>query len=318
MKIFVTGIAGMIGYHVAQHLTELGHLVWGIDDFNDYYSPRLKLKRKSLLQSQGVSVYHESLADVDYGFHFHSRQPDVVVHLAAYTNPRHSLSEPQLYIDVNISGTQRLIKYCEKYHVHNVIYASSSCVMEGQPLPYSELDRPDVLTNPYAWTKRANECQFSHSRVAQSVGLRFFTVYGPWGRPDMALFLFTDGIVRDYPVVIYNNGHMSRDFTYVGDAVQSVEIMLNRMMGAGNVSSHEIYNVGSGVSTPLMKFLQEIEHNLGRRAQIDFQPRHPGDVEVTLSDISRIQALGYQPSTSIEQGVSEFVRWYVDYHTIRL
>ena len=308
----------MIGYHLARKLQSQGHHVWGLDDFNDYYDPRLKLSRARILRKLGVEVLDEDLLHTDWFYHLDHEKPDVVVHLAAYTNPRHSLDHVQLYINVNITGTQHLIDACKKYGINNVIYASSSCVMEGQPLPYRESDRPALQTNPYAWTKRANESQFSHAGIARVAGLRFFTVYGPYGRPDMALGLFVDGIVQNRPITIYNHGNMKRDWTYVEDICQGVELVANRMMAEPDAVWNEIYNIGSGVSTPLLEFVAEIERCLGREAIRDLQPRHPGDVEVTLADISQIQALGYHPRTPISVGVQNFVSWYLDYYRIQL
>ena len=316
MRIFVTGLAGMIGYHFARTMVEQGHQVVGIDNFNDYYDVHLKLNRKKLLKKIGVHVDDEDLSDVDYHYHFDSHLPDVVVHLAAYANPRHSLLYPQLYIDTNISGTQRLIQNCERFGIKNVVYASSSCVMEGQSLPYKESDRAALLTNPYAWTKRANESQFSHTKIDRTVGLRFFTVYGDWNRPDMFLGLASNWIANNQPTTIYNHGDMRRDWTHVDDIIQGINLVIKQMVMDGETDQRysEIYNIGSGRSIPILDFVAEIGKCFGKTVVLDFQPMAEGDVKETLSCIDKIAALGYKPVVSIEDGVERFVRWYREYY----
>jgi len=312
MKIFITGMAGMIGYHTAIQLHQSGHSVVGIDNFNDYYDVQLKRDRAALLkQNYGIEVVEADITTANYNELL--KDVDVVLHLAAYANPRHSLEYPQYYIDTNITGTQKLIEGCEKNGVENVVYASSSCVMHGQPLPWNEVDRPSHQNNPYGWSKRANECQFMHSNIKNTSGLRFFTVYGPYGRPDMALFLFTKGIVDQTPIIAFNNGDMIRDFTYVQDIVQGVEISLNNV---ANNNGHEIYNIGRGEKVNLMDFIHHIEKKVGKEAIIDYRPKHPADVPATWSDTSKLQALGYQPETSIEEGVSHFIDWYREYYNV--
>lgn len=312
MKIFITGMAGMIGYHTAIQLHQSGHSVVGIDNFNDFYEVQLKRDRAALLkQNYGMTVIESDIITADYDTLL--KDVDAVLHLAAYANPRHSLEYPQYYIDTNITGTQRLIEGCEKNGVQNVVYASSSCVMHGQPLPWNEVDRPSHQNNPYGWTKRANECQFMHSNIKNTSGLRFFTVYGPYGRPDMALFLFTKGIIDQTPIIAFNNGDMIRDFTYVQDIVQGVEISLNNV---ANNNGHEIYNIGRGEQVQLMDFIHHIEKKVGKEAIIDYRPKHPADVPATWSDTSKLQALGYKPKTSIEEGVSHFIDWYREYYNV--
>jgi UDP-glucuronate 4-epimerase len=312
MKIFITGMAGMIGYHTAIQLHQSGHSVVGIDNFNDYYEVQLKRDRAALLkQNYGIEVVEADIITADYDTLL--KDVDAVLHLAAYANPRHSLEYPQYYIDTNITGTQKLIEGCEKNGVENVVYASSSCVMHGQPLPWNEVDRPSHQNNPYGWSKRANECQFMHSNIKNTSGLRFFTVYGPYGRPDMALFLFTKGIIDQTPIIAFNNGDMIRDFTYVQDIVQGVEISLNNV---ANNNGHEIYNIGRGEKVNLMDFIHHIEKKVGKEAIIDYRPKHPADVPATWSDTSKLQALGYQPETSIEEGVSHFIDWYREYYNV--
>lgn len=315
MNVFITGMAGMIGFHLAQKLQAAGHRVYGIDNFNNYYEPQLKHDRDAILAKKGLVTHVGDICDINFDALFKSAgTPDVVVHLAAYANPRHSMVSPWDYINTNIGGTQKLIEACERNGIDKVVYASSSCVMHGQPLPWNETDRPGLQNNPYGWSKRSNECQFGHSKIEKTIGLRFFTVYGPYGRPDMALFLFTKGIIDGTPIIAYNNGNMIRDFTYVDDIVQGVEIVVNHT----NVmpKSHEIFNIGFGQQVQLMDFISNIENVVGRKAIIDYRPAHPADVPATWSDTSKLQALGYKPTTPTSEGIEHFIKWYRGYYNV--
>ena len=316
MKIFITGIAGMIGFHSAVHFAKNGWEVTGLDNFNDNYDPQLKEDRAAILaKDHGSEIVRDDVQKCEkFKRKGHLEGVDVVLHLAAYANPRHALAEPQPYIDTNITGTQNLIQTCEEDNIP-VVYASSSCVMHGQPLPWNEHDRPDMQNNPYGWSKRVNECQFAHSNLSRSAGLRFFTVYGPYGRPDMALFKFTDQIVKEEPIVLYNHGDMKRDFTYVGDIVQGIDIVVTKVCKDKD-SYHEIYNIGYGQQVNLLDFVDEIEKNLDRVAERHLAPKHPADVPETWSDTTKLQALGYKPTTSIEDGIREFVTWYKKYYKV--
>jgi len=314
MKIFITGLAGMIGFHTAKHLTALGHEIVGVDNFNDYYEVSLKRERARILKDEhSINVTDGDILDLDYSVAL--KDVDLVLHLAAYANPRHSLEYPQLYIDNNITGSQRLIEGIERAGITNVVYASSSCVMHEQPLPWSEKDHPGHQNNPYGWTKRANECQFIHSKISKTVGLRFFTVYGPYGRPDMALFGFTKNIIAGKSIDLYNYGDMARDFTFVDDIVQGITLVINdchKKTQAG----HEIYNIGYGEQVKLMDFVSEIERCIGAKAVTNLLPKHPADVPATWADTTKIQALGYKATTSITAGVGKFVNWYRSYYKV--
>jgi len=314
MKIFITGLAGMIGFHTAKHLTALGHEIVGVDNFNDYYEVSLKRERARILKDEhSVTVTDGDILDLDYSVAL--KDVDLVLHLAAYANPRHSLEYPQLYIDNNITGSQRLIEGIEHAGITNVVYASSSCVMHEQPLPWSEKDHPGHQNNPYGWTKRANECQFIHSKISKTVGLRFFTVYGPYGRPDMALFGFTKNILAGKSIDLYNYGDMARDFTFVDDIVQGITLVINdcyKKIQAG----HEIYNIGYGEQVKLLDFVSEIERCIGEKAVTNLLPKHPADVPATWADTTKIQGLGYKATTSITAGVSKFVDWYRSYYKV--
>jgi UDP-glucuronate 4-epimerase len=319
MKILVTGGAGMIGFHAAKHFKQKGWDVIGLDNYNDYYDVGLKEARSNILKDEyAVDTIKGDILDFEDIFNTYTwvQGVDVVLHLAAYANPRHSLEEPQCYIDTNISGTQKIINVCESMGIP-VVYASSSCVMHGQPLPWNEHDRPDIQNNPYGWSKRVNECQFSHSKVPRSAGLRFFTVYGPYGRPDMALFKFTKGIVEGTPLTLYNYGDMKRDFTYVDDIINGIEIVVNKVVAdTDRTRYHEIYNIGYGAQVQLMDFVKEIEKNLGRESIHDLVPKHPADVPETWSDTTKLQALGYKPTTPVSVGVAKFVEWYKEYYRV--
>lgn len=317
MKIFVTGIAGMIGYHFSLYMKKKGHEVWGFDNFNDYYDPNLKQDRADILENHSIPVYRADLLTANYGLYIGAHRPDLIVHLAAYAGVRHSLDHPQIYIDNNITGTQKLVEACEKYGCNSVIYASTSCVMHGQQLPWKENTPLYHQKNPYGWSKQINECQFLNSRIQKTAGLRFFTVYGPYGRPDMGLALFTDGIQNQKPITVYNYGDMQRDFTYVEDICQGISLVAEKMLGDQDKSWHDIFNIGYGKSVQLLDFIKEIEKNLGKKAIIDFQPIHPADSHVTWADISKIKKLGYQSTTSVEQGVTKFVDWWLSYYRFR-
>jgi UDP-glucuronate 4-epimerase len=319
-SVYITGIAGMIGFHTAISLVKRGYDVIGCDNFNDYYDVELKKARARILKQYDVHVIpHDinDLAEENFLAEFPDIPYDAVIHLAAYANPRHSMEYPYLYIDTNIRGTQNIIDACQKAGVKNVIYASSSCVMHGQPLPWNEHDKPDHQACPYGWSKRTNECQFMYSNIMKTVGLRFFTVYGPYGRPDMALFLFTKGIIDGTPITAFNNGNMVRDFTYVDDIVESVARLTDGMVTEEDKSYHEIYNIGRGEQVQLMDFIKCIEEKVGKKAIIDFKPAHPADVPATWADTSKLVAkTGYSPKVSIPAGVDKFVDWYRSYYHV--
>ena len=332
MKIFVDGIAGMIGAHLAKTLLEQGHEVSGLDNFNDYYDPQLKRDRVAAL-IPNVPILEGDINDITAAYFVHDK-PNLVIHLAAYANPRHSLIDPYSYIETNIQGTQRLIDACEEAGIDNVIYASSSCVMHGQPLPWNETDKPELPNNMYGISKRANEAQFEVSKIKRKCGLRFFTVYGEWGRPDMALFLFTDAMLHDKPITVYNNGEMKRDFTYVGDIVQGIISLINvkylsnkeKFLGGisinhlnlkkpEDINFNEIYNIGYGEQVDLMDFIREISIATKKDPILHFAPKHPADVLATWSNTKKLRyETGWSPSTPISEGVKSFIDWYKKYY----
>lgn len=310
MIVLITGAAGFIGYHTAIKFKQMGHEVYGIDNFNDYYDPCLKHARSEQLRiMHDIQVPDIDIRDADrlkeYVF---SIKPDLVIHLAAMAGVRYSMDHAQQYIDVNITGTHNVIEACELANVQNVIYASTSCTMHGNPLPWNEDEKLGPQLSPYGYSKATNEHQFFISNIQNVVGLRFFTVYGPWGRPDMALFTFTDNIINNKPITVYNNGDMKRDFTYIDDIVQGIWLV------SQNMTARDIYCIGNGTQVNLMDFVAEISNNLNKHPVVEYAPKHPADAQETWSDTTKIQQLGYRSTTPIDQGVKNFIAWYRSYY----
>jgi len=313
-KILVTGTAGFIGYHTARRLSAEGHVVAGVDSLNDYYIPRLKQDRHAaLLEEYPEFQRHEfDLCDLErLTALFEEFQPDIICHLAAQAGVRYSLKDPFSYGQRNLTAFLNVLELAKRHEVQRFVYASSSSVYGGnEKLPYSESDPVERPISLYAATKRANELMAgTYTRMfgLQTVGLRFFTVYGPWGRPDMALWLFTEAVLAGRPITVYNNGNMSRDFTYVDDIVSGVSAALQ----APDLAADEIFNLGNHRSEPLMGMIAEIERATGKTAVKDFQPLQPGDPLKTFADIDKAERLlGYRPTTTISEGVPKFVEWY--------
>lgn len=316
IKILITGAAGFIGFHLAKALAAENYSVTGLDNFNDYYEVSLKQTRASILKRNGVSVATVDLTDRKALENFMMYNKfDLVIHLAASVGVRHSYDNTLSYIQNNIIGAQNLIDVCKATDTNRVIYASTSCVMAGNPLPWKEDEPTGHQLNAYGYTKRTNECQFMTSNLARTIGLRFFTVYGPYGRPDMALFQFADAAVKNKSIDVYNYGDMKRDFTYVDDIVAGIKIIVNRIFEVDN-PQHEIYNIGRGQQVNLMDFISEIEKNFGRTLEKNFLPRHPADTLETWSDTTKLQALGWKPKVSIPEGVAKFAEWYKQYYGV--
>lgn len=311
MKVYITGLAGFIGYHTAMKFANEGWGVFGCDNFNDMiYDSELKYVRSEMLRCEyGIDVPNIDLDSVYYLEKDIKRvKPDLIIHLAAYPGVRVSMDHPEEYITNNVMGTQNLIKVAESVGIENVIYASTSCVMHGNPLPWKEYDKLGPHLSPYGYTKAANESQFYVSKIKNAVGLRFFTVYGPWGRPDMALFTFTKNILEGKPIEVNNNGDMKRDFTYVDDIVQGIWLVAN------NMTERDIYCIGNGQQVELMDFIKCIEQELGIEGEKIYKPRHPADAKETWSDTTKLQSLGYKPTVSVEEGVKNFIQWYRSYY----
>ena len=314
-KICITGGAGFIAFHLAQELQAAGHAVYGFDNFNDYYDPALKRARQQKLAEKTIPIVELDLKDPDkLSEYMKHHKFDLVMHLAAYAGVRHSMVEPEKYVHNNVVGTHNLIEACWSADIEKVIYASTSCVMAGNELPWNESEKLGYQLNPYGYTKATNESQFMASTIPVTVGLRFFTVYGPWGRPDMALFDFTRKIIADEEIELFNYGDMIRDFTYVDDIVQGISIIIEKSLT--DRFAKEIYNIGNGRQVQLMDFVQNIEKQLGRTAKKNLVPKHPADTHATWSDTTKLQALGYKAETPIELGVEKFVEWYKSYYGV--
>jgi UDP-glucuronate 4-epimerase len=326
MAILVTGAAGFIGYHVSEALLARGETVIGVDNLNAYYDVSLKEARLAhLLRRERFSLARVNIADRE-GFNaaLAPLAPSItgVIHLAAQAGVRHSLKHPFDYIEANITGHLVLMEWC-RHHPNGpcpMVYASSSSVYGGNTeLPFSVADRVDNPVSLYAATKKADELMshcYAHLYRIPLTGLRFFTVYGPWGRPDMALFLFCDAIMAGRPIKVFNHGDMARDFTYVDDIVAGVLAAHDRPPADGGPGTvpHRVFNLGNHNSEPLMKLIGLIEQALGRNAVKEFEPMQPGDVPRTFADIAEsTEILGFHPTTPIEVGVPKFVAWYRDY-----
>lgn len=318
MRVLLTGSAGFIGYHVAVALLERGDQVIGLENFNQYYEPTLKDRRNEMLEAnEGFSLVRGDLCDATaLGEAFDRLQGGEdtrVCHLAAQAGVRHSIDNPEEFIRDNIVGFNDLIELCRSRAVGGLIYASSSSVYgNNQDDLLSETSNTDAQVSLYGMTKKANELQASvyHSLYGlRSTGLRFFTVYGPWGRPDMALFLFTDAILRGHRMKVFGHGKMQRDFTYVDDIVDGVVASLDHNL------PYEILNLGAGKTEELMAFIDQIERACGREGEKEFLEMQQGDVYRTSADISRArERIDYQPSTTIEDGIPKFVAWYREYY----
>ena len=324
-SVLVTGVAGFIGLHVAQALLARGDSVVGIDNLNDYYDPELKRARLAQLTGQpGFTFERLDIADpAAVEKRFAQGGFERVVHLAAQAGVRHSITHPHDYAQANLVGFLNVLEGCRASACLHLVYASSSSVYGGnRKLPFSEDDPVDRPVSLYAATKKANELMahsYSHLYGLPCTGLRFFTVYGPWGRPDMAYFSFTRAILAGEPIAVFNHGQMSRDFTYIDDIVAGVLGALDHSPACADDHSapYRVLNIGSNSPVPLLDFIAELERALGRKARLDLKPMQPGDVPATYADVSRLQALigTSRPATSLEQGVRRFVAWYRNYYS---
>lgn len=319
--VFVTGCAGFIGFHLAKRLLDEGVHVLGIDNINDYYDPQLKLNRLAILKKYSSFTFVKgSIENLELLESLFDRyEMKTIIHLAAQAGVRYSLENPHQYIQSNLAGFTNILECCKKWKVHHLLYASSSSVYgNNKKIPFSVEDRVDQPVSIYAATKRANELMaytYSFLYKLPSTGLRFFTVYGPWGRPDMALFSFANAIMKQQPIEIYNYGNMKRDFTYIDDVIEPIIRLMKKGPPADSVSPHRLYNIGNNRPVMLTEFIQTLEKHLGRKAEKIFLPMQPGDVEETYADISKLENdISYHPKVSIEEGIGNFVKWYNDYY----
>ena len=334
-KVLVTGAAGFVGFHTAQRLLSRGDVVVGIDNLNDYYDPNLKLARVKLL-SENPNFEFRRVEFGDRGAMsglFEEFAFPQVVHLGAQAGVRYSITNPHAYVDANLVGFVNVLEGCRHAKTEHLVYASSSSVYgTNTKMPFATSDNVDHPVSLYAATKKANELMahtYSHLYQLPTTGLRFFTVYGPWGRPDMALFLFTKAILAGEPIKVFNSGQMQRDFTYIDDIVEGVVRTLDHIPAANpnwvgededpsaSYAPYKIYNIGNNQPIELMKLIRVLEEAIGRDAILDFQPMQPGDVLATFADVDDLTAdVGFKPSTSIEDGVKLFVDWYRGYYQV--
>ena len=313
-KILVTGCAGFIGMHLCKKLFDLGYSVVGVDNLNDYYDVNLKLKRLSILQNDESFTFIKmdigNMKNIEQVFKDHS--PKKVVNLAAQAGVRYSLVNPHSYIHSNIAGFMNILECCRYYGVEGLIYASSSSVYGGNTkIPFSELDNVESPISIYAASKKANELMahsYNHLFNLNSTGLRFFTVYGPWGRPDMAMYIFANNILNNKPIRVFNHGKMKRDFTFIDDIVDGI------LSSIENNYDCEVFNLGNNKSENIMDVVSIIEKKLGKKAIIQFEDMQPGDVKKTYAEIDNAKSkLGYMPKTNVEEGINTFLDWYIDY-----
>ncbi|HIA79352.1 MAG TPA: NAD-dependent epimerase/dehydratase family protein [Candidatus Marinimicrobia bacterium] len=316
-RILVTGAAGFIGFHLSKSLLDDEYELLGIDNVNNYYNPKLKHARLNQLKLyKNFTFLKIDISDREFLTKaFTNFKPNKVVNLAAQAGVRYSIENPYAYMDANLVGFLNIIELCRRNEVEGVIYASSSSVYGGnKKIPFSVDDQVDKPISLYAATKRANELiahSYSHLYGIHTTGLRYFTVYGPWGRPDMAMFLFTDKILRGEPIQVFNHGNMKRDFTYINDIIAGTRTAIDKNFAC------EIFNLGNHKSVELMDVVRLIEQKLGKKAEVEFLPMQPGDIPESLADIEKSEKfLGFKPTTDISSGIEDFVKWYKDYNTV--
>ena len=333
-KIMVTGVAGFIGFHLAKRLLERGDEVVGLDNLNPYYDVSLKEARLARLQDQGPKIQFRKLdlADLEgVSQLFAAERPDVVVNLAAQAGVRYSLENPHAYVESNLVGFANILEGCRRWDVGHLVFASSSSVYGANTkVPFSVHDNADHPVSLYAATKKSNELMahsYAHLYGLPTTGLRFFTVYGPWGRPDMAYFKFTKAILEGRPIDVYNYGDMSRDFAYVNDIVEGIVRVIERVPKSdrgwsgdrpdpgSSRAPYRIYNIGNNSPEGLLRLIEVLEDCLGRKAEKNLLPLQPGDVLATYADVDDlIRDVGFKPETPIEEGIECFVRWYMSYY----
>ena len=338
MKILVTGAAGFIGFHLSKILVDAGHSVVGLDNINDYYDPQLKydrLKKLGISEKEAMN-FNDICKSSEFGnfvfirLNLEDRENlpklfaqfgfEKVVNLAAQAGVRYSIENPQAYIDSNLVGFANLLECCRQHNIKHLIYASSSSVYgQNKKIPFSTEDNVDHPISLYAATKKSNELMaytYSHLYGFATTGLRFFTVYGPWGRPDMAMFLFTDAIINNKPIKVFNNGNLERDFTYIDDIIEGVFKIIKDSQQS-NDDNYALYNIGNSRPVRLMNFIKEIENKIGKTTEKDMLPMQAGDVNRTWADVSTIKEnFNYQSKTDISTGVEKFIKWYKEYYGI--
>jgi UDP-glucuronate 4-epimerase len=313
-KIFITGIAGFIGFHVACFLKKQGHDVVGLDNFNDYYDKKLKYARSQILKNLGIEIFAKDIRDSSFlQTIFQTEKPTHLIHLAAQAGVRHSITHPEEYVGSNLDGFVRVLEACRSFSFEKILFASSSSVYGlNKKIPFSIEDPTDSPANLYGATKKANELiayAYHHLYKLPLIGLRFFSVYGPWGRPDMAYYSFTKKILENQPLPLFNFGKMKRDFTYIDDIVAGTVKALDLP------SNFEIFNLGSHHPVSLLELVQSLEKHLNKKATLEFLEKQPGEAEITYADIEKSQKyLQFNPNVSLDEGIFRFVTWYKEYH----
>ena len=332
--ILVTGAAGFIGYHICEALLKAGHNIVGLDNINDYYDEDLKYARLNQLGIERAEVFNLTYGSTTHvtqmqfiRMHLEDREAlpklfkkfkfDMVCNLAAQAGVRYSLETPEAYVDSNITGFLNILECCRHHNIKRLVYGSSSSIYgNSDAVPFSETANVDKPISLYAATKKSNELMaytYSHLYGIETIGLRFFTVYGPWGRPDMAMFLFTDAIINNRPIKVFNNGNLCRDFTYIDDIVAGIFATL--LEDSKDSSIYKLYNIGNSAPVQLMDFIKSIENNLGVVAEKEMLPMQAGDVNQTWADLSKLQSdYNYKPNTSVEKGVEAFIDWFKAYY----
>lgn len=335
MKLLITGAAGFIGFHLSKKLLDDSYQIIGIDNLNDYYDPSLKQSRLEILGKYNNFIFHKvDLKDrVAVDNLFETYQPTHVINLAAQAGVRYSIENPYAYIDSNLMGFMNILEACRNYPVEHLLYASSSSVYGGNKVaPFSTNHNVDHPVSLYAATKKSNELlahTYSHLYGIPTTGLRFFTVYGPYGRPDMAYFSFTRDILAGKPIKVFNHGRMERDFTYIDDIVEGIVKLIDKPPTANkewdeskddlstSFAPYKIYNIGNNQPVQLMRFINVLEEKIGKEAEKIYMDMQPGDVLRTYADVSDLERdIGFKPATSIEEGLEKFVKWYKEYYNI--
>lgn len=335
MKILITGAAGFIGFHLSTLLLDKGYQVIGLDNLNDYYDPKLKQDRLSILGQNNNFIFHKvdlkDKAEIDKIFEIY--RPDYVVNLAAQAGVRYSIKNPYAYVDSNLIGFMNILEACRNNPIKHLLYASSSSVYGGNRLvPFSTNHNVDHPVSLYAATKKSNELMahtYSHLYGIPTTGLRFFTVYGPWGRPDMAYFSFTKDIIEGNPIKVFNHGNMERDFTYIDDIVEGIYKLLDVIPKpnpdwdetkddiSSSFAPYKIYNIGNNQPVKLETFISVLEEKIGKKANKIYMVMQPGDVLKTYADVSDLEkVINFKPNTSIEEGLGKFVDWYKEYYKV--
>ena len=323
-KILITGVAGFIGYHLAEKLLNNNYHIFGIDNLNDYYDTTLKVARLNNLKKELNFTFQK----IDFSNNndmepfFNDNQFDQVIHLGAQAGVRYSLSNPQFYIDTNITGFLNILENCKKYNIKNIIYASSSSIYGiNQKQPFSEEVKTEKQISMYGVTKKTNELMahtYSNLYGLKTIGLRFFTVYGPWGRPDMALNIFTKSIIDNKSINLFNKGDHVRSFTYISDIIEPISRLINiNEQNSNNIKNYEILNIGGAEPVKLFRFVSIIENYLNKKAKIILKPMQQGDVKETYANIMKLEKItGYKPQINIEEGIKKFIDWYKKYYNV--